>query len=206
MRLAGCGRVLSKRPVDRLPAGAMHINAKTSNRVLTRRDAYVNLLRNTVAVFAAGVAGADSITSVPFDAMLGEPDEFSRRIARNTALILQEESHLNRVIDPAGGSWFLDRLTQQIAEQGWSIFQQVERHGGMRRALTTGWVAAQIDSAFAPARKNIARRKEGITGISEFPDVTEISTNRAPVDSETIRAAARTRTIKRASRSVRWKH
>lgn len=177
-------------------AGAMHINAKTSSRVLTQRDAYVNLLRNTVAVFAAGVAGADSITSVPFDAMLGEPDEFSRRIARNTALILQEESHLNRVLDPAGGSWFLDRLTQQIAEQGWSIFQQVERHGGMQRALTSGWVAAQIESAFAPRAKNIARRKEGITGVSEFPDVAEPRVNRAPLDSQAIRAAARNRTIK----------
>ena len=97
---------------------------RTSKRVLTQRDPYVNLLRNTVAVFAAGVAGADSITSVPFDIMLGPPDAFSRRIARNTALILQEEAHLNRVIDPAGGSWFLDRLTCEIAEEGWKVFQQ----------------------------------------------------------------------------------
>jgi methylmalonyl-CoA mutase len=176
-------------------AGAMCIHAKTSSRVLTQRDVYVNLLRNTVAVFSAGIAGADSIASVPFDALLGEPDEFSRRIARNTPLILQEESNLNRVIDPAGGSWFLDRLTQQIAQQGWNIFQQVERRGGMQRVLTSGWIAAQIEAAFAPRAKNIAHRMEGITGISEFPDVAESAGTRNSIDYEAIRAAAITRTV-----------
>ncbi len=171
-------------------AGAMHINATTSKRVLTQRDPYVNLLRNTVAMFAAGVGGADSVTSVPFDALLGQPDPFSRRIARNTALVLQEEAHLNRVIDPAGGSWFLDRLTKEIAEQGWKVFQEIEREGGMLKALTNGWIAAQIETAFAPCAKNIARRKEGITGVSEFPDAGESQISRAQVDVAAIRAAA----------------
>jgi len=171
-------------------AGAMHINVSTSKRVLTQRDPYVNLLRNTVAMFAAGIGGANSVTSVPFDAMLGSPDRFSRRIARNTALILQDEAHLNRVIDPAGGSWFLDRLTKEIAEQGWKVFQEVERTGGMLKTLTSGWIAGQIETAFAPRAKNIALRKEGITGVSEFPDVGESQISRAQVDVAAIRAAA----------------
>ncbi len=154
-------------------AAAMRIHARTSKRVLTQRDPYVNLLRNTVGVFAAAGGGAESITSVPFDAAGGLPDDFSRRIARNTLLILQEEGHLHRVIDPPGGSWFLDSLTDQICEKAWSVFQEVERQGGMLNAIQSGWVAEQIDSAFAPRAKDIARRKEGITGVSEFPNVGE---------------------------------
>lgn len=154
-------------------AGVMRIHARTSDRVLTQRDPYVNLLRNTVGVFAAGIGGADGITSIPFDQMVGLPDEFSRRVARNTVLILQEEAHLHRVVDPAGGSWFLDRLTDQVAERAWGIFQQVEGEGSLLAALSNGWIAEQIDSAFAPRAKDIARRKQGITGVSEFPNVGE---------------------------------
>ena len=171
-------------------AAAMRIHARTSDRVLTRRDPYVNLLRNAVGVFAAGLGGADSITSAPFDTLLGPPDRFSRRIARNTLLILQEEAHLHRVIDPAGGSWFLDRLTEQIAEKGWEVFQQIERHGGMAAALQSGWVSAQIDSAFAPRAKNIARRKEGITGVSEFPNAAEDRVAREAPDVAVLRDEA----------------
>src|SRR5262245_567414 len=124
-------------------AGAMRLHARVSKRVLTLRDPYVNLLRSTVACFAAGIGGANAITSVPFDSVANLPDSFSRRIARNTVLILQEEAKLNRVIDPPGGSWYLDWLTDQVAEKGWAIFQEVERQGGMLRALQSGWVAQQ---------------------------------------------------------------
>ena len=154
-------------------SGAMRIHARTSHRVLTQRDPYVNLLRNTVGVFAAGLGGAESITSVPFDALNGLPDDFSRRIARNTALVLQEEAQLHRVIDPSGGSWYLESLTNEVAQKAWTIFQEVERQGGMLQAIQSGWIAEQIDSAFAPRARDIARRKEGITGVSEFPDVHE---------------------------------
>ena len=133
----------------------------------------MNLLRNTVSMFAAGIGGAEVVTSVPFDTMVGLPDAFSRRVARNTVLILQEEAHLHRVIDPAGGSWFLDQLTEQIARLAWSTFQEIERQGGMLAVLSTGWLGEQIDGAFAPRAKDIARRKEGITGVSEFPNVGE---------------------------------
>jgi methylmalonyl-CoA mutase len=171
-------------------AAAMRIHARVSKRVLTLRDPYVNLLRNTVACFAAGLGGADAITSVPFDAAAGLPDELSRRIARNTVLVLQEEAHLNRVIDPAGGSWYLDWLTDQVADKAWAIFQEVERNGGMLAALQSGWVAKQIDSAFVPRAKNLARRKEGITGVSEFPNVGEAPVARPVPDRAALRRAA----------------
>ena len=154
-------------------AGAQRIHARTSNRVLTQRDPYLNILRNTTGVFAAVVGGAEVVTSVPLNQVSGLPDEFSRRIARNTLLILQEEGHLHRVIDPAGGSWFLDTITEQLAEAAWIIFQEIERRGGMLAVLESGWVNQQIDSAFAPRASDIARRKEGITGVSEFPNLAE---------------------------------
>jgi methylmalonyl-CoA mutase len=171
-------------------AGAMRVHARISKRVLTHRDPYVNLLRNAVACYAAGLGGAEAVTSVPFDAAVGLPDGLSRRIARNTVLILQEESHLHHVIDPAGGSWYLDWLTDQVAEKAWGIFQEVERQGGMRRAIENGWVARQIDSAFIPRAKNLARRKEGITGVSEFPNVAEAPVVRPAPDRAALRAAA----------------
>jgi methylmalonyl-CoA mutase len=173
-------------------AGAMRVHARVSKRVLTLRDPYVNLLRNTVACFAAGLGGAETITSVPFDAAAGLPDALGRRIARNTLLVLQEEAHLHCVIDPAGGSWYLDWLTDQVADKAWAVFQEVERQGGMLAALRDGRVAEQIDSAFAPRAKNLARRKEGITGVSEFPNVGEAPVARpALARGELIEAAVR---------------
>ncbi len=151
----------------------MHIHARTSKRVLTQRAPYTNLLRNTAAVFAAAMGGADIITSVPFDAAMGLPSTFSRRIARNTTHILQDESHLNRVIDPPGGSWYLERLTDELAKKAWGIFQEIEKLGGMLEAIQSGWINGQIDSAFAPRAKDIASRKDAITGVSEFPNVLE---------------------------------
>lgn len=176
-------------------AAGMHIHARVSKRVLTLRDPYVNLLRNTVACYAAGMGGAEAITSVPFDSVAGLPDSLSRRIARNTVLILQEEAHLHRVIDPAGGSWYLDWLTDQVAKQAWGIFQEVERGGGMLHAIQNGWVAQQIDSAFVPRARNLARRKEGITGVSEFPSVGEASVARPTPDRLALRNVAAQRVI-----------
>jgi methylmalonyl-CoA mutase len=176
-------------------AGAMRLHSRISKRVLTQRDPHVNLLRNTVAVFAAGIGGADAITSAPFDAAAGLPDDFSRRIARNTGLVLQEEARLHRVVDPAGGSWYLDWLTEQVAVKAWGLFQEIERRGGMLAANQSGWVAQQIDSAFAPRARNLARRKEGITGVSEFPDVGEERIVRSPPDSGSLREAAARRIV-----------
>jgi methylmalonyl-CoA mutase len=171
-------------------AGAMRLHCRVSKRVLTLRDPYLNLLRNTVACFAAGLGGANAITSVPFDAAIGLPDAFSRRVARNTVLVLQEEAHLHRVIDPAGGSWYLEWLTEQVAQKAWAIFQEIEGQGGMLRALKDGWVARQIDSAFTPRAKDLARRKQGITGVSEFPNSGERPLVRPAPDRAALREAA----------------
>lgn len=171
-------------------AGAPQIHARTSDRVLTRRDPYVNILRNSVGAFAACIGGADVVTSVPFDQAVGLPDESSRRVARNTVHILQEEAHSHRVVDPSGGSWFLETITDQLAEEAWSIFQEVERRGGMLAVLQCGWVAEQIDSAYSPRAKDIASRKEGITGVSEFPNITEQHLSRTPLDNDALRVAA----------------
>lgn len=171
-------------------AGGMHIHARLSRRVLTERDPHVNILRNTVAVFAAGLGGAEAITSVPFDSLAGEPSPLARRVARNTALILQEEAHLDRVIDPAGGSWFLDAITDELAQESWKVFQEVERRGGMLAALDSGWIASEIAAAFAPRAADVARRKEGITGVSEFPNVREVRPDRPSPNVATLAADA----------------
>src|SRR5262249_38292987 len=113
-----------------------------------------------------------------------------RRIARNTVLILQEEAHLHRVVDPPGGSWYLDWLTDQVAERAWAIFQEVERTGGMLEAIQCGWVAQQIDSGVGPRARKPARRKEGITGVSEFPDIQEKRVIHPAPDGAALRDAA----------------
>jgi methylmalonyl-CoA mutase len=171
-------------------AGRMKIHARTSNRVLTRRDPHVNILRNSASVFAACLGGAEIITSVPFDSLVGLPDELSRRVARNTLLILQEEGHLHRVVDPAGGSWFLDTIADNLALKAWPIFQEIERQGGMLAALASGWVSEQIDASYGQRAKDIARRKEPITGVSEFPDVGEERVEHVPSDLSAVRPAS----------------
>ncbi len=168
----------------------MKMHVRTSKRVITSRDPWVNLLRNTVTGFAAAVGGAQTITTEPFDKALGLPDAFSRRIARNTQLILYEESHLNRVVDPAGGCWFLESLTDDLAEKGWAFFQAIEQQGGMVQALTSGWINDQIDSAFKDRLKNIATRKDAVTGVSEFPNLAERRPQKTTPDLAALRAAA----------------
>jgi len=171
----------------------MRLHAKTSRRVITNRDPWVNLLRNTACCFAGATADAEAITTFPLDAGLGLPSDFSRRIARNTQAILMEESHLNRVIDPAGGSWFIESLTDEIAEKAWEIFQGVEKAGGMSKALVDGVIAGQIDSAFQPRLKNIATRKDAVTGVSEFPLLDEKLPEVVKPDLGPLRAEAKKR-------------
>lgn len=156
-------------------------HAVASPTMLTRRDPYVNLLRGTVAGFAAGVGGADAVTVAPFDAALGRSTPFSRRIARNTQSLLVEESHLARVIDPAGGSWFVESLTDSLAKAAWAFFQEIEAAGGAVAALDSGFVAEQIAGVRAKRQKDIATRKVPLTGVSEFPDLDEKPVHRDPL-------------------------
>ena len=148
-------------------------NAVTSWREITRDDPYVNILRGTIACFSAAVGGAEAITVLPFDAAWGLPNELSRRLARNTQIVLAEESNIGRVNDPAGGAWFIESLTRQITEAAWAQFQQVEAAGGMSAALASGMVADVLADLNTKRAAQIATRRQPITGVSEFPDPNE---------------------------------
>lgn len=159
---------------------AQRQHAVTSPVMMSRRDPWVNMLRTTVATLAAGVGGADSVTVLPFDHALGLPDAFARRIARNTSTILMEESHLSRVVDPAGGSWYVERLTAELAEAAWSWFQELERAGGQAAALASGMVGERLAATWQVRATALARRREPITGVSEFPLLSETPVERDP--------------------------
>jgi methylmalonyl-CoA mutase len=154
--------------------------------MMTRRDPYVNLLRTTIAAFAAGVGGADAITVLPFDDRLGLPDETSRRLARNIQALLQDESSLTRVIDPAGGAWYVEALTVELAQAAWAFFIEIERTGGMAAALAGGLVGERIDAVWARRRADLAVRSAPLTGVSEFPNVAETLPARAPAPVRTL--------------------
>ncbi|MDQ0772271.1 methylmalonyl-CoA mutase [Streptomyces aurantiacus] len=161
-------------------AGAQAQHAVTSPVMMSRRDPWVNMLRTTVATLAAGVGGADAVTVLPFDHALGLPDAFARRIARNTSTILVEESHLARVIDPAGGSWYVERLTDELAHAGWEFFQHIEGIGGQAAALRSGRLGQDLANTWEARGAKLAKRREPITGVSEFPNLTERAVEREP--------------------------
>lgn len=175
------------------PARAMRIHARTARRILSRRDPWVNMLRTTVAGFAAGLGGANSVAVAPFDAALGPSDDFARRIARNSQVLLQEESSLTKVADPAGGSWYVETLTQQLAEVAWTLFQGIEGRGGMAAVLLDGSWGEQLAESWAAREKNIARRRDALTGINEFPNLLEQPVERPGPDLATLRMQASVR-------------
>jgi methylmalonyl-CoA mutase len=156
--------------------GAATLHAVTSLPMMTQRDPWVNMLRTTLAAFSAGVGGADTITVHPFDVAIpggldGTSSTFARRIARNTQLLLLEESHLGQVLDPAGGSWFVEDLTAQLAEQAWKHFQQIESRGGFVAAQD--YLKAEIAEVAGRRSDDIAHRRTAITGVNEFPNLAE---------------------------------
>lgn len=155
----------------------LHVSAETSWRMTTRRDPWVNMLRVTEGVFAAGVGGADNVTVLPLTAALGLPDEFARRQARNTQLILLEESNLSRVADPAAGAGGIEQLTRELCGLAWTQFQKIETAGGVIEALKSGFIQGEIARVRAARDKQIARRQLPVTGASEFPNIHE-----APVE------------------------
>lgn len=158
-----CG--LAPRPI--------RLHAETAWRTTTRRDPWVNLLRATVATFSAGVGGADSLVVTPFTGALGLPDAFARRLARNTQLVLLHESNLWRVADPAAGSGTFEALTDALCERAWALFQEIEREGGIVESLRAGAVQARIRETRAARDGAIAKRRDAITGVSEFPFLDE---------------------------------
>ena len=147
----------------------MPFAATTSERMMAKRDPWVNMLRTTVACAGAAFGGAEAITVLPFTWALGKPDAFARRIARNTHLVLQEESAAARVIDPAHGSWYVETLTDQLAGKAWELFQEIEAKGGMARALESGFIQGEIARVAEARAKSIANGRIELTGVSAFP-------------------------------------
>ena len=149
------------------------VAAEIAWRMLTQRDPYVNMLRATMATFSAGLGGANAVTVLPHTLALGLPDAFARRVARNTQLILLEESNLAKVSDPAAGSGGIESLTQKLCEAAWSLFQEIERAGGAFSALQQGLIQASVAATRKAREANIARRKDVLTGASEFANLHE---------------------------------
>ena len=152
-------------------AARQYQHAVTATHMYSRRDPWVNLLRGAAAALAAGVAGADAVTVLPFDHASGAVDAdgaLGRRLARNTQLLLLEESHLARSSDPAGGSFYVESLTERLAAEGWRVFQDVEASGGMEAAISSGGLAAAIEESWRSRLGALRTRSEALTGVSEF--------------------------------------
>lgn len=151
----------------------MHVHATTSKFNQTIYDAHVNLLRSQTEAMSAALAGVDSITSTPFDTPYQTPDDFSERIARNQQFLLKEESHLDKVVDPAGGSYYVEHLTVAIAEQAWKLFISVEEAGGFLKAVNDGDVQKAVNESNAKRHTDVARRKEILLGTNQYPNINE---------------------------------
>ncbi len=163
---------------DQLPVAPLHV--QTAQRMLTKRDPWVNLLRNSVAAFAAGIGGASHILVHPFNAALGCADDFARRLARNTQSILLEESQLGRVWDAAGGSFYVEHLTTDLARTAWAQFQHIEAQGGVVAALMSGTLQKQVAATLALKNEAIAQRRRPMTGVSDYALLDEDKITLAP--------------------------
>jgi len=164
----------------------MVIHARTSKMPQTNYDPYVNLLRTTTEAFSAAVGGVDSMHTSPFDESFAVPDDFSRRIARNTQIILGEESHLNDLIDPAGGSYFVESLTAEIAAEAWKLFKSVQEKGGMAEALKAGFPQEEVKKVADARRADVAKRKSIIVGVNMYANVKEELPKLTYADAESI--------------------
>lgn len=166
-------RRLVWRVADAAGAGAaaahVHLSAVTAWRMLSKRDPWTNILRTTIATAGAALGGADAIVVMPFTFAIGQPDRFARRVARNIQIVLQEECNLGRVTDPMGGSWYIEKVTDDLARAAWSIFQAIEAKGGMAAALKAGFVQDQIAATADARAKAIATGRQELTGVSAFP-------------------------------------
>ncbi len=149
------------------------IHAVSSSRTQAARDPWVNLLRVTTEVFAAAIGGADLVTPLAFDTELAEPSALGRRVARNTALVLRDESNLGRVIDAAGGSYYIESRTDALAREAWQRFRAIERDGGIAKLVASGALQARLETSWATRAAAIAKRKEPVLGVSEFANLDE---------------------------------
>lgn len=151
----------------------LRVLAETAWRMMTRRDPFVNILRTAMASASAGLGGADSVTALPYTQALGLPDAFARRVVRNSQIVLIEESSLAKVSDPAAGAGGFEALTAELTERAWSLFQEIEREGGIAASLESGALARRIEGVAKARARAVATRREPLTGASEFPFLAE---------------------------------
>ncbi|MBQ8241993.1 MAG: methylmalonyl-CoA mutase small subunit [Bacteroidaceae bacterium] len=159
----------------------MLAHAETSTFNLTLFDAHVNLLRTQTEAMSAALAGVNSITVSPFDKAYQTPDDFSERIARNQQLLLKEECHFNKVVDPAAGSYFIENLTVSIAQQAWNLFLQVEEEGGMLAAIKAGKVQEAVNASNKARHEAVSKRREILLGTNQYPNFTEMANGKTPL-------------------------
>lgn len=165
-------------------AAAMHIHVTTANWNKTIYDPNVNMLRTTTEAMSAAIGGADLITVLPYDINFKEPDEFSTRIARNQQIILKEESSLEKVIDPAAGSYYIESLTASMADAAWALFLKVEEEGGMTEAVKTGFIQESVAGSAKMRNADIAARRMILLGTNQYPNLQENMLNRIQADVE----------------------
>ena len=167
----------------------MHIHAETSRWNQTVYDPYVNMLRGTTEAMSATIAGVHSLEVTPFDTSFENPTEFSKRIARNVELLLKNESHFDQVVDPAGGSYYVENLTQSIASEAWKLFLEIEEKGGYAEAYKAGFIKERVEASAAAKDKNIATRRQTLLGANQFPNFTEVAPKEITAESVTRRQA-----------------
>jgi methylmalonyl-CoA mutase len=160
----------------------INLHARTSEWNMTTYDAYVNLLRSQTEAMSAAIAGVDSITVTPFDTPFKKSDDFSERIARNQQLLLKEECHLDKVIDPSAGSYYIESLTDSIAKAAWNIFLEIEEKGGFAQAAHAGEIQTAVNKSNAERRKQIATRRLILLGTNQFPNFTETAKEKIETD------------------------
>lgn len=159
----------------------MTVHAVTSEFNLTLFDSYVNMLRTQTEAMSAAIAGVESITVTPYDAVYEKPTDFALRIAKNQQLILKHESHLDKVADPAGGSYYVENLTASIAAEAWKLFLAIEEEGGFHKAVKEGRIQAAVEASGNDRRTALARRKEVLLGTNQYPNFSELSGGKRPL-------------------------
>ena len=187
-----------------LPPGPARLAGETAWRMMTRRDPWVNILRVAVAVAGAGLGGADTVIAQPFTAARGLPDGFARRLARNTQLVLLEESGLARVADPAAGAGYVEEITRNLAEGAWELFRDIERQGGLIASLRKGDFQARVLRTAQKRRANVATRREPILGVSEFAWLSEASVRTIDVEPFNLRRSGTSLDLPEPGRGERF--
>lgn len=161
----------------------MMVHAVTSKWNQTVYDPYINMLRGTTESMSAAIAGVHSLETVPFDTAFETPDEFSRRIARNVQLLLKHEAHFDQVVDPAGGSYYVENLTKSIAEQAWALFCEIEDKGGYVEAFQSGYIVEKVQASAAAKDKAIMTRRQTLLGANQYPNFTEVASDAVKAES-----------------------